>query len=249
MSVDTGLPASPEATPSPESGGPKLPVETIDGNDRPETRQVAGEGADGRPNRQTPQPIGDEVNAENEGAPQPTSARRVAANRENATRSTGPKTEQGKTASSKNAIKHGFFAGKLLDQTAAGAAERTAFEELGAQLRDHVNPVGFKEQLLVEQIFAELVRQGRILRYEEEVLSKANSFYTTPGLEKIVRYSASNNRQMARLFEELENEQLKRKSQETIGANSIAEQPKDSSPMAEVAERAVAPPDPTEVAE
>src|SRR5687767_8036886 len=40
--------------------------------------------------------------------PQPTSARRVAANRRNAQRSTGPRTAAGKRRASRNALKHGL---------------------------------------------------------------------------------------------------------------------------------------------
>ena len=79
------------------------------------------------------------------------------------------------------------------------------------QLRDHYQPIGFKEQLLVEQIFTELVRGGRILRYEQRVLSEA-AVFMGQSLEKVLRYSAYHSRRLSRLLEELEDEQSKRQS-------------------------------------
>jgi hypothetical protein len=42
------------------------------------------------------------------------SERQIAANRQNAKRSRGPKTEHGKARSSRNALRHGFSARKYL---------------------------------------------------------------------------------------------------------------------------------------
>jgi hypothetical protein len=82
---------------------------------------------------------------------------------------------------------------------------------MAAQLVDHCRPIGFKEQLLVEQIFTELVRSGRILRYEQLVLSEGQAFMGG-ALEKVLRYSTSHTRQLSRLLEELEAEQAQRKA-------------------------------------
>jgi hypothetical protein len=82
---------------------------------------------------------------------------------------------------------------------------------MAAQLVDYYQPIGFKEQLLVEQIFTELVRSGRILRYEQQVLSQCAAFMGG-ALEKVLRYSTCHARQLSRLLEELEDEQAKRQS-------------------------------------
>lgn len=137
------------------------------------------------------------------------SARKLAANRQNAIHSCGPKTERGKANSSKNAIKHGIFAGKLFSQT---EGERLEFHELAAQLVEHYQPVGFREQLLVEQILTELIRNSRILRYEQRVLSEDAVFFTGHSLEKVLRYSTFHGRQLSQLLEQLEDEQSKRQS-------------------------------------
>ena len=196
MSDDTNLSAAPEPNPGCKSG---------DHGNQPETRQTKWDAEDGKPN---PEPLPSDKY--NERSLKPTvSARKLAANRQNATHSCGPKTEHGKAISSKNAIKHGIFAAKLFSQTEQ--AESLEYNEMAAQLVDHYQPIGFKEQLLVEQIFTELVRSGRILRYEQLVLSQGAAFMGG-ALEKVLRYSTSHSRQLSRLLEELEDEQAKRQS-------------------------------------
>ncbi len=207
MSDDTNLSAAPEPNPGCKSGDLEPPAEVFDGNIQPETRQTKEDVEDGKPNTEPLQPTSDKYN---EGSVKPTvSARKLAANRQNATHSCGPKTEHGKANSSKNAIKHGIFAGKLFSQTEQ--AERLEYDEMAAQLVDHYQPIGFKEHLLVQQIFTELVRSGRILRYEQLVLSQGAAFMGG-ALDKVLRYSTSHSRQLSRLLEELENEQAKRQS-------------------------------------
>src|ERR1700752_391811 len=201
MSVDTNLSAAPEPNPNRKSGDFEQPAEVF-GNIQPETPQTDGNVEDGNPNAQPLQLTEGRVKRS-------VSARKLAANRRNATHSCGPKTEHGKANSSKNAIKHGIFAGKLFSQTEQ--AERLEYDEMAAQLVGHSQPIGFKEQLLVEQIFTELVRSGRILRYEQQVLSQGAAFMGG-ALEKVLRYSTSHSRQLSRLLEELEDEQAKRRS-------------------------------------
>jgi hypothetical protein len=207
MSNDTNLSAAPEPKPGCKSADLEPHAEIFDGNIQPETRQTEGGVEDGKPNPEPLQPTSDKYS---EGSVKPTvSVRKLAANRQNATHSCGPKTEHGKAISSKNAIKHGIFAGKLFSQTEQ--AERLEYDKMAAQLVDYYQPIGFKEQLLVEQIFTELVRSGRILRYEQQVLSQCAAFMGG-ALEKVLRYSTCHARQLSRLLEELEDEQAKRQS-------------------------------------
>jgi hypothetical protein len=207
MSDDTNLSAAPEPKRGCKSADLEPHAEIFDGNIQPETRQTEGDVEDGKPNPEPLQPTSDKYS---EGSVKPTvSARKLAANRQNATHSCGPKTEHGKAISSKNAIKHGIFAGKLFSQTEQ--AERLEYDKMAAQLVDYYQPIGFKEQLLVEQIFTELVRSGRILRYEQQVLSQCAAFMGG-ALEKVLRYSTCHSRQLSRLLEELEDEQAKRQS-------------------------------------
>jgi hypothetical protein len=212
MSEDTSFSAVPERIPDYKSGDPEPPAEVLDVNIEQAAWQTDRDVEDGNSHPEPFQPTSYISNEQNEIASKtPVSERKLAANRQNATRSSGPKTEYGKASSAKNAIKHGIYARKLFSQTEQGAKELLEYEELATQLVDHYQPVGFKEQLLVEQIFTELVRNGRILRYEEVVLSECGAFMGQ-ALEKVLRYSTSHGRELSRLLEELEDEQAKRQS-------------------------------------
>jgi hypothetical protein len=212
MSKDISLTAVPEAIPGCKSADSELLAEIHDVKIRQAAWQTDGGDEDVNAHPKPFQPTSDNSNEEIEIASKPPiSKRKLAANRQNAKRSSGPKTEHGKANSAKNAIKHGIYARKLFSQTEQGANELLEYENLAAQLVDHYQPIGFKEQLLVEQIYTELVRNGRILRYEEQVLSLVGAFMG-PALEKVLRYSTSHSRELSRLMEELEDEQAKRQS-------------------------------------
>src|SRR5437660_10219908 len=65
----------------------------------------------------------------------PLSAKRLAANRRNALRSTGPRTTEGKRRSSTNALKHGLCANTVLLPGECPAAFATARHELKQEFR------------------------------------------------------------------------------------------------------------------
>jgi hypothetical protein len=88
--------------------------------------------------------------------------RRIEANRRNASRSTGPRTAEGKARVARNPIKHGFFAAQ-----ARWAPEvRRDFEETLAGLRDDLKPRGVGEESCVWMIAQSYVRMASVLRYE-----------------------------------------------------------------------------------
>jgi hypothetical protein len=92
--------------------------------------------------------------------------RQIAANRRNAQRSTGPKTEEGKARSSGNALTHGLTAQRnLLDDE---DAER--FEALCEHLRSELKPVGVLEELCVDRLAQTLWRLRRVPVYEAAIL-------------------------------------------------------------------------------
>ena len=72
----------------------------------------------------------------------------IEANRQNAQKSTGPKTEKGKAASAQNALQHGLLA----DRFAIAEEDRSAFEAFRTQLLTELAPVGQMETLLVSRI-------------------------------------------------------------------------------------------------
>jgi hypothetical protein len=76
------------------------------------------------------------------------SKKQVSANRENAKKSTGPKTTEGKAKSSKNAIKHGLTA-------CCNVIELEDREEFGFfrnQMLDELYPIGPMQYRLAERI-------------------------------------------------------------------------------------------------
>jgi hypothetical protein len=61
-----------------------------------------------------------------------------AANRQNAQKSTGPTTDEGKAASSRNALKHGLLARDIVVADPAFAESREEFDALLAALADEL---------------------------------------------------------------------------------------------------------------
>jgi hypothetical protein len=73
----------------------------------------------------------------------------LAANRANAQSSTGPKTKQGKSNSSYNALTHGILARKVILET---AEQRAEFQKLLQSCETDCVPEGVIEKFLVEEI-------------------------------------------------------------------------------------------------
>jgi len=88
--------------------------------------------------------------------------RRLAANRRNASRSTGPRTPKGKARVARNAIKHGFFVG------AERWTERQHgdFADTFAGLCEDFNPQCAEEEISVATIADSYVRMAALWRYE-----------------------------------------------------------------------------------
>lgn len=94
--------------------------------------------------------------------------RRLAANRKNALKSTGPKTPAGKKRTRLNALKHGLRAVSLAVPVLENPADWTAHHD---QVVRDLSPVGYLETLLAERAAALLWRLGRVVRYESEMVS------------------------------------------------------------------------------
>jgi hypothetical protein len=90
----------------------------------------------------------------------------IDANRRNGSLSNGPKTLEGKAASSKNAIKHGL----LSDEALLPGEDKGKFEQFAGQLRAELGPQGELELALVERVIGLLWRLRRIGKLEAGVL-------------------------------------------------------------------------------
>jgi hypothetical protein len=91
------------------------------------------------------------------------SERKIAANRENARHSTGPKSARGKSKSRENAVKHGIYSTtKLLI-----GENKVLYKIMRRELRKKYSPQTHVEQALVACLMAELWNLRRILRAEQ----------------------------------------------------------------------------------
>ena len=94
------------------------------------------------------------------------SPRKLAANRRNSSRSTGPRSASGKRRSAMNALKHGMFAKDLVLPELEGKHAADEFRALLRALTSDLAPAGAFEFVLVEEIAACTWRMRRLLRFE-----------------------------------------------------------------------------------
>ena len=86
---------------------------------------------------------------------------KIEANRQNAQKSTGPKTAEGKAAVSKNAVKHGLF----IDLLIRGENE-AYYEVFYNEMLANLAPVGSVETMLAERIISLWWRLRRVERMQ-----------------------------------------------------------------------------------
>jgi hypothetical protein len=101
------------------------------------------------------------------------SSKKAEANRRNAQLSTGPRTEDGKSQSRRNALRHGILASALLITKGEGAEHPAEFEELLEGLSRDLSPVGALEEMQVEKIAVCWWRQKRALQCEAGLVTRA----------------------------------------------------------------------------
>jgi hypothetical protein len=147
----------------------------------------------------------------------------ITANRLNALKSTGPRSEEGKAASRFNALKHAASAKSLV----IPGEDESALAELAASYHEQFRPIGPEEALLVEKIVAADWTQRRMHRLEAEVLntliarqdeSEENPVGATfiqdcerpNALQKIFRRREAAGREWSRALGELRRLQLER---------------------------------------
>ena len=95
-----------------------------------------------------------------------TSKKQVKANRKNAQKSTGPKTDEGKAAVSKNAVKHGLFAEEAV-VTGENPADYEAYLD---NFLTEMKPVGAVENMLAERFVSLAWRLMRAQRMQNQAI-------------------------------------------------------------------------------
>ena len=159
-------------------------------------------------------------------------------NRQNATHSTGPKTETGKQASSMNAFRHGLTGNHMLLQP----HEQEACTRLTSALTREYAPATESESQLVGKIIDCHTRLNRIVAIENNILNVGVTRHTNPDsahdnmtealiaqaaawaaeagtFDKLSRYEGRLSRQLIQYTKELDRIQTARKQARTEREN------------------------------
>jgi hypothetical protein len=155
---------------------------------------------------------------------------RVESNRQNALRSKGPRTEEGRATVSKNALRHGGYAARVEAIPALGE-EPGEFEALRAGLVESLHPIGALEYELVGKMASSwwrMLRAGRAEREGLEYVIRKQGSSATPILsafcgqlalgdghntERLLRFEAQMEKAFFRILHELERLQARRHGQ------------------------------------
>ncbi|HKF71795.1 MAG TPA: hypothetical protein VKB68_08595 [Stellaceae bacterium] len=150
-----------------------------------------------------------------------TSEAKIVANRRNALKSTGPKTERGKERARLNALRHGMTAKQLV----ASDEDFGDFARFNAELRATLAPADAVEEQLVDGIVVSTWRLRRAWRTEAAVIkleARRADYWDKPHvaavpvsraaqeLERISRYEAALERLIQRAYAALERRQARR---------------------------------------
>ena len=134
-----------------------------------------------------------------------TSQAAIAANRINATKSTGPRTPGGKAAVSRNATRHGLLSRESLIK----GESKAELVDFGKRLRTQLAPVGELEFLIVDRIVSTAWRLRRIVSVEKMFFDNANTpddafdKYRRDRMAILSRYEVTLERSLYRALHEL----------------------------------------------
>jgi hypothetical protein len=92
----------------------------------------------------------------------------IKANRQNARKSTGPRTDEGKAAVSKNAVKHGLFA----EEAVIFGEDPADYDALHDEILAELAPSGVMETLLAERVVSLTWRLHRAERLINQVINE-----------------------------------------------------------------------------
>ena len=98
---------------------------------------------------------------------------KLQANKANAQHSTGPRTEEGKAASSMNAVRHGLTAKTLL----LPGEDQAAYDKLAAGMLQDLKPFGTLESEMATRIIDISWRLQRASRFEVRILTPESPDY------------------------------------------------------------------------
>ncbi len=96
----------------------------------------------------------------------PTSKKQIIANRLNAQKSVGPKTDEGKEIVARNAIRHGLYTKDIVIDSPHLKEDADEYDQMLESLIDELKPITDFQARLVEKIANCLWRSRRIIRAE-----------------------------------------------------------------------------------
>lgn len=155
---------------------------------------------------------------------------KLQANRENAKRSTGPKSAEGKATSARNSTKHGALASVPVLVT----EDASEWEAHLDGLRESLKPVGYHEDVLTYRYALQLWRLRRIVSYEvAQAKDRATKSYlgkedhalpaSLGNMDTLIRYEIACDRLGAATLAELRRVQAERMQADPISALMVAE--------------------------
>jgi hypothetical protein len=130
---------------------------------------------------------------------------RIAANQANAQKSTGPRTENGKACSARNATRHGLSGHTFV----VADDEKEIFEEFILDHRDDLQPIGALQRDLFDQIVLSAWNLRRLSRLEVELISAGDLLdplavdANAKRLQLLSTYRSRNERSMHKALTEL----------------------------------------------
>lgn len=117
----------------------------------------------------------------------PISEAKLRANRENALKSTGPRTPEGKLKSSRNAVRHGILGSEKF--LLAGSESRKEWLRFRRRIFAELQPVGELERFFADKVVWSMWRHRRLLHSEQQACKgAASSRDTNARLDLVLRY-------------------------------------------------------------
>jgi hypothetical protein len=107
----------------------------------------------------------------------------ILANRLNALKSTGPRTNEGKAAVSQNAVKHGLLA----ERDVITSESHADFELYRQQILDELSPISPMESMLAERIVTLSWRLKRAGRFQNQAIDTLNADQTNDPFKKLTQ--------------------------------------------------------------
>ena len=106
----------------------------------------------------------------------------ILANRRNAQKSTGPRTNKGKAIVSQNAVRHGITSSQIISSESPAD-----FEQYRDRMLSELDPIGAMETMLAERVVSLSWRLKRACRIQNQTIDALNADKATGSLAKLTQ--------------------------------------------------------------